>query len=299
MKRIRISVIGKLFINQIKTRVNPRCLVKLSIIVFSKDRPLQLDGLLRSMKRHLAGNFSCSILWKATSKEMAAAYREVFETHAQNLRECCEENDFRRNLFSMISKTDSDSFLTFLVDDILFINPFDISWLRGINPFNAIPSLRLSPEISFCQPGSIETPPPSFQTITSSHWLKFSWLKSKGDWAMPLSVDGNIFSRDDIMALCEKIVFSAPNTFEQAMGPYRFLFKHRSGMCLKRPVIRNFAFNRVQTEIFDFPCGEISSEKFLQLWQNGMQLDIDHLAKVSARSCHVICEPYLTKRNIG
>ena len=278
-----------LWLKFIKTNKNK--LNGLSIIIFSKDRPLQLDGLLRSVLENIEGNYQLIIQWNSTSKEFDKAYYEIFENYNNIIYKNIKEKQFKADLINSIEETEFAN-LMFLVDDILFVNKFNISWLNTINLKKVVPSIRLWPGINYTQPSETYSPPPVIVPFSINPWRLFSWTESNGYWSMPLSVDGNIFDKSEILFLLKKTDFKAPNSLEKAFGPYRFIYKRRKGICLENPVILNFALNRVNTENTDFACGEdYSPEKLLELWNQNQRIDINKMKEIDSNSCHIICTP--------
>jgi hypothetical protein len=262
------------------------------IVVFSKDRPVQLEALLRSAEECFRGDCSMVVLWRATSDSLSQVYSEVFTKYASRNISFVRESSFRDDLIALLNDSTSRGVM-FLVDDLLFVDQFDASLLVGLNLLEVIPSLRLCPGISYCQTQSSASQPPRLSQYKggSTSWLQFSWLESNGDWAMPVSTDGHIFLRMKILNLMRRLRFSAPNSLEKCLGAYRFLFKFSKGLCLRKAAIRNYAFNRVQSEDLSFPCGDWSHEFMLNQWLAGKHLDIKSLSNLPAASCHVCVTP--------
>ena len=69
----------------------------LRVIIPSKDRPAQLDLLLRSIKRFSLdwSDNSIFILYRTTTDEFAAGYKKLMEEHPQFVY--CEEDSFRKD----------------------------------------------------------------------------------------------------------------------------------------------------------------------------------------------------------
>jgi hypothetical protein len=265
-----------------------------SMLLFSKDRPLQLDALLRSIHAQVRGDYLIMVLWKASDERYASAYQKVLKHHAKMLHCAVRESSFREDLIGMLKGLQVPRIM-FLVDDILFVRPFDLQWLRAVDLWKSVPSLRLHPGVSYCQPISKPVLPPALETIDGSPWLKFSWQESHGDWNMPVALDGHVFNRTEILAITQACAFSAPNSMEQAFAAYRFWFRNRQGLCLNTPSILNFAFNRVQSENTNFPCGDVTAESFLSRFEDGWTLDIATLSSTSTNACHVLVEPRFIK----
>jgi hypothetical protein len=267
----------------------------IAIIVFSKDRPVQLEAMLRSAKKFFSGNCTWFILWRASSKQYTDAYTSLFSGKENCNINFVQETDFKTDLLGIL-KNSRHHGLIFMVDDILFVNHFDACAYIGLDPLFEIASLRHWPGISYCQPQMLYSPPPGLKISHKIPWLQFSWRESVGDWSMPVSMDGHLFSRTEILRLFKYVNFKAPNSFEKNLGDFRFLFKYRRGLCMSSPVIRNFAFNRVQSENEDFPCGSWNSDRMLEKWLTGWHLDIEALADLDAHSCHVEVEPVFERR---
>ncbi|WP_366182394.1 hypothetical protein [Flavobacterium ovatum] len=279
------------------TKTTPVSSEGLSVIIFSKDRPMQLDALLRSIKHCVSGEFQVTVQWQTSSLNFEKAYGEVLEKNADLIFEHVKEKNFREDLIEVIQGVEF-SRLMFLVDDILFINPFSISWLNDINLKKNVPSIRLWSGINYTQPSDSISPAPTLYPFSVKPWSFFSWIKSSGYWSMPLSVDGNIFHTKEILFLLKRAQFKAPNTLEKALGPYRFMFKYRNGICLQYPVLINFALNRVNIENSDFPCGEeYTSEKLLEFWNLGRRIDIEAMKAIESNSCHIVCDPIFIDSN--
>ena len=53
-------------------------------LAFSRDRPIQLDGTLRSLRRHCqyAKQLRLTIVYRATSRRQRSAYRALRRDHA-------------------------------------------------------------------------------------------------------------------------------------------------------------------------------------------------------------------------
>ncbi|MEZ7498689.1 hypothetical protein QO200_08055 [Flavobacterium sp. Arc3] len=269
----------------------------LGIVLFSKDRPMQLEALLESIKQCISGDCQIVIQWQTSSADFEKAYGQVLKKYSDIIFEHVKETNFKSDLINVV-KNIKFSRLMFLVDDILFVNPFSIEWLNDIDLRKNVPSIRLWSGINYTQPSDSISPAPYLSPFAMEPWSSFSWMESSGYWSMPLAVDGNVFDTKEILFLLERTQFKAPNTLEKAFGPYRFKFKYRKGLCLQHPIILNFALNRVNIENNDFACGdEYTSEKLLDLWHLGYRIDIKEMQKIKANSCHIICEPLFKELN--
>ena len=118
---------------------------KISLIVFSKDRPMQLAGLLKSIQKYALSPVDVRVLWRASQKEN----RQAYET-AQiefSIVDWCEERKFQEDLKDLVVK--SGSYLMFATDDSLFFQPFRLDGVAG-HPQVACFSMRLGLNITKC-----------------------------------------------------------------------------------------------------------------------------------------------------
>ncbi len=99
-------------------------------IVFSKDRPLQLEALLRSMREKVTGTREVVVLWRATSDDALGAYRDLAAEFSPDGFVFREELNFRSDVVEVVSKSRSRA-LMFLVDDLLFIRSFAVNSIEN------------------------------------------------------------------------------------------------------------------------------------------------------------------------
>lgn len=245
-------------------------------LIFSKDRPLQLAGLLESLRELVTPLSDIRVLYAPSGAEYAAAYAELAASPAgagvRFIRE--EMGGFRRQLLYNLDDMKTDR-VFFLVDDIVFIRPVDLRTFDTSDLRKAIPSLRLGRNTTFCYTADKEQSVPHFHT--NGDLLYWRWQEGKFDWNYPLSADGHLFDRQLIRALCDLINFRSPNSFEDQLDKhFKKLFLAFSGVCYPESRLVNIPCNRVQDEILN-RCGELSPEELLRLWQSGARIDITAL----------------------
>ena len=114
-KRLRLEL--SFFIMRLISLCRQNDNKKYSFIIFSKDRPMQLHALLKSIKYYVSGEFNIYILYSAnTSSSFEKAYKEVENYFINdNTFFVKEELGFRKQLQLILSKIDC-SRIFFLVD---------------------------------------------------------------------------------------------------------------------------------------------------------------------------------------
>lgn len=269
-----------------QTNENAASAEGISFIIFSKDRALQLDGLLRSTLHHVTGAYSIHVLYCASNAAHAHAYRELTDgiQHSDRIQ-WTKEADFRKDLVHTLQGTQTTS-VCFLVDDIVFIRPVDLDTLDRNAMNDGIVSLRLGSQITFCYTKQKAMQLPTLNpSKKQDDLLKFSWEDGSYDWAYPLSVDGHIFPTSEISVAAKLLDYRAPNTFERALQILTPLYQKRPGYCFEYPRMFNIPLNRVQNENENI-SGEISPEYLLAKWQAGLALDFLALKDISTNSVH-------------
>ncbi|MDQ8195147.1 hypothetical protein QEH59_11975 [Coraliomargarita sp. SDUM461004] len=258
----------------------------ITFCIFSKDRALQLDGLLRSMLCHIQGSYSIQVIYSASNDQHARAYQEAAEELKRpDLIQWTQENNFSDDLIQQLKAIQTE-FVCFLVDDIVFIRPIDLDALDRPKIRKGIVSLRLGRNIDYCYTKQKTMQLPDLRPANDSNdLLQFDWTRGTYDWAYPLSVDGHIFLTSEIQITVEHLNFRAPNSFERALQILTPLYQARAGYCFASPIILNIPLNRVQGEN-DNISGTITPEYLLQKWQSGQRLHFEQLADIHTQSVH-------------
>lgn len=268
----------------------------LEFVIFSKDRALQLHGLLSSMCHHLSGSYSVRVLYCASTEEHQKAYEEVADLVKDRLSiEWHREVDFRQDLIGVLGAGESSE-ICFLVDDIVFIRPVDFKSLNGAFLAQGVLSLRLGQGLDFCYTKQKPMRQPALSRGDAEEGLfEFSWSEGQYDWSYPLSVDGHIFPRAEMVLAVERLAYRAPNTFEGALQLLSPLYSKRNGYCFESPRLLNIPLNRVQDEKNNISAN-ISPEYLLEQWNKGMMLDYESLQSVPTNSVHQELDVNFCKR---
>jgi hypothetical protein len=216
-----------------------------SLTVFSKNRACQLDLLLRSVRRFVAGA-RVAVLWAAGGDDFEAGYELARAEHpdVEYVRE--QPGRFREQTVELL---DPGSELGgFLVDDDVFKAPVagddrELAALRERREVTFV-SLRLGPEIIYSY---------ALELATGHPWLGFgrvrtwSWRRARGDWGYPMSLDGNLFRMSELAERVRSLEFDSPNTLEGALS--REPLAGARGVCFERARLVNVPANRVQVEV--------------------------------------------------
>lgn len=286
-------------------------------IVFSMDRAMQLHALLGSYLESAKHPAKLHILYRATTEAHDKCYQEVLRTYSYlsdiNFVSQKSRATFRAQLLAIIAKISAER-IFFLVDDDLFIEPFDLGQIAAIDTRYAVPSLRMGANLSGSYTLQEEQPLPRLSRWSGEYsgaapqavspgtgdgnddLLAWSWEGGLYDWAYPLSVDGHFFTTTEIAALAEHTEFNSPNTFEGNLQAYTDFFGHRLGICYRKSRMVNIPINKVQTDN-DNLHGEIHQDELLAKWNEGLRIDYGALRGALNKSAHEELAITFAKRN--
>jgi hypothetical protein len=277
------------------------------LIVFSKDRPLQLHGMLTSVFRHWMGAFTVSVLVHETDP-CAQAYYDL-QREFRGRATFGFENDFGVNLLASLERCDAP-FFCFGCDDVVYTLPVDVrvvaaafrddSGLLGV-------SLRLGRHIradmfgrelaqpAFAVPsGGVRT----FEEYTpdlGAPDLAWDAAAGAGDWGYPWEVLGTVYPTDYVRATVDAQVRDGqvrnPSTLENA--GWLHWWEHAGG----RSRMQAFAQARlvvptvnVVQSVFGNGIvgpGGMDPAFLLDCWNRGLRLDVDRYRGMAPPSWRV------------
>ena len=95
----------------------------INVVIFSKDRPAQLELLLRSMKRFFVewNKVHTSILYRHTTEDYRVGYEKTKRLHPEFNYVVELPGKFKEQTVSLVNPDNQATM--FLVDDILFYRP--------------------------------------------------------------------------------------------------------------------------------------------------------------------------------
>lgn len=107
-------------------------MASIDCLIFSKDRPAQLDLLLRSIDRHAARRYrKVQVLWAASSGEYALGYNRLASRFGAPYW-LIQETDFELDVRRWLHHSLRSGVISFLVDDDVFYrdatDPLELPW---------------------------------------------------------------------------------------------------------------------------------------------------------------------------
>lgn len=255
----------------------------LTIIIFSKDRPLQLDLTLQSLYRNflLYRSSNLYVIYDSSNQRFQNSYERLMCEHSKcNFIEGLNGG----STLNFICKNSKDPFLMFLTDDNIVYrkNVTTEQDLTKIFDRN-IASLSMRLGLNIKNQG-VEKPyqQPEIE-MDGIHivWDRMS-MPASSYWNYPLSLDGHIFMNKTICPIIEDIFLQNklyhPNKIEQMLQRYFFEVPRFMAAEVKSSIV-NSPNNRVQ-ELVENWFGKVfpaRPEELLLRYEAGERIDLDLL----------------------
>lgn len=263
-------------------------LQSLKVLVFSKDRPLQLDGTLRSFfARVRESDVSVTVLYTTSSPEQEALYRKVQAEFSQVT--FTRETAFKQNVLQAISGC---RFVLFLVDDNIFVRDFSLE--EALKDLSAHPqalgySLRLGENTTYCYPLNCNQAQPARQ-LCASGARSYAWKGAEADFGYPLEVSSSVYRVDDVSPLLHSLDYKNPNTLEGRLAESVSSLSSRFPLLLYPQQSITFCapINKVQS-VADNRAGEqfgVSADALAEEYSLGRRLDINAYYGFVPNACH-------------
>ena len=261
----------------------------MTVIFFSKDRPLQLDAALRSWERHCqdAASASIRVLYQASTSRLLSLYRRLLREHPQ--ADFVREVDFRRDLLLLLRGREG---VLFVVDDTVFVQDFTMAAIAETlrqNPDALGFSLRLGRNTVSCYSMNHAQELPAFQTLPGGI-LKYRWPEAEYDFGYPLEVSSSVYRTQQMLPLLEQLEFKNPNTLEEAMSRQaaRFRQSHPMLLCREQSAAFSIPANKVQ-RVCDNRAGgnpAYSAATLAALYAAGQRIETEAFDGFVPQACH-------------
>jgi len=258
------------------------------LIIYSYDRPMQLYALLESIDKYVTGLEHILIIYRTSNQEYEKAYHVVRETftNAHFLQQTYPFTDLKR-LTSACYLQSSSPYILFGVDDIIvkdFINLNEC--IQAMEQHNAHGFFfRLGKNLDHCYAMNCAQPLPP---LTSAGHEIYSWQFNEGqyDWNYPNNLDFTLYRKSDLINLITSLDYATPYSLEtKLMGQVDYT---QHGLCYESSKIVNFPLNIVQTDWPNNCDNTYSTSQLLELFNQGLKIDIKAIDKIDNKSAHTI-----------
>lgn len=290
------------------------------VIIFSRDRAMQLDATLKSFFRHCSDP-ECAeivILYKTTNDQHLHQYKKLEYEYQSRGVLFEEENSFGDDFLRILFKfTDFSQILgrfffsiiyffrikvgkfhiplgniLFAVDDTVFVRPFtlqSVCYLLEINPEALGFSLRLGLNTTYCYTLNRSQVMPAY-TRLEENALKFKWPGTEADFGYPLEVSSSVYRIADLLPLLSHIPIKNPSGLEGQMDLHVGEFANEKGalLCFNQTVAFSNPVNRVQDLNTNRAGVEFShpNQDLATLFDDGYRIRVENFDNFTPIGCH-------------
>jgi glycosyltransferase involved in cell wall biosynthesis len=252
-------------------------LISLATVLFSKDRPLQLDAALRSLE--LIGGYTTGgppiVLYTTSGSDFESAYR-VLRLQHPNVTFRREVN-FKLDLIQILADID---YILFMVDDTLITArlplPEAVQRLEDHRDLIGF-SFRLGRNTNYCYPADARQALPDFSALQKGE-LSYDWKTGEHDFGYPLEVSASLYRSCDIRPLLGWLPYWNPNSLESELAASLDVLRQRRPRlaCPEQSVAVSVPANLVQTEWSNRASSDekLGAADLLRRFERGERLDI-------------------------
>lgn len=268
----------------------------IAAVVFSKDRPLQLEATLSSLLRRCTDpeRMRAAVLYTTSSAYQEGLYQELRREYPGVVFR--RERWFRQDVLTLVAKTE---FVAFVVDDAMFVRQFSVRTVMDELRSDGMAigfSLRLGTNTTYCYPLDAEQGLPEFEA-RGSGVLAYRWSGASHDFGYPFDLSSSVYRTRDIEPLLRRIRFDNPNTMEAqlAAGASGSGSAHPRLLCFDRSVAFCIPANLVQTVVKNragVRAGE-SAANLADAYERGCRVDMSRYDDFPNNSCHQDVELHL------
>jgi hypothetical protein len=208
---------------------------KISNIVFTKNRPLQLEGYLRSLYKFFGTDLvKTYIIWK--EELFAEQYRKLFSEFS----ECTvrRETDFSDDFFDILSRVDT-KYILFGIDDVVYFDSVDFDVIdKTFDCFDDIFGFSLR----FNEENVKRSDPVSETVIPGQHVYSLNWTQGQTPATRyPFELCATIYPTVLVKRVIDGMMNSNP-LIKKLFSPSSVLVKSLGKIVSKHKILRLFGY---------------------------------------------------------
>jgi glycosyltransferase involved in cell wall biosynthesis len=269
---------------------------KADLVIFSYDRPMQLLACIESIERYITDVDRITVIFRCSTPGFSKAYEEVqamfpkihFMRQSNNA-----SRDFKPLTIATIFSHPAE-YVAFVPDDVIvkdyihFRDCIEAMQKTGAYGFY----LRLGKHIDYCYRSNAKQSVPRSVPVGDNI---FAWQFTIGeeDWRQPNSLDMTLFKKSDIKDDLMDISFNNISLLEQTWNQKTDL--NKVGLFYSESKIVNVPLNVVDAST-NRHMHSYTKEELLELFKDGMKMDIFSLFQTKNRSPHMEYDPAFRKR---
>ena len=271
-------LVGSYFLNPTNRKKKN---LEFEIIIFSFNRALQLESLLKSLIFNLDGNIKIYILYK-TENNTIKLYEKLKKQFIKykNISFIYQDNSFKKSLLYLTKSLSNQNYLNkqllFFVDDQILFREIKLSLLKKLLRIAPIATLRIGintkKSFNLNKKQSIK----DYSYCRKKDFLSWHPIFKNDDLSYVFSFDSSTIPLTLFNRFSRYLIYKGPNTLESAMNygglTYKIL-RLKIASFIKQSAI-NFVITKVQNETIN--RGIFMETKELdELFKNNWKLKIN------------------------
>lgn len=274
------------------------------LIIFTKDRPLQLQSLLESINYYVTGLKDIVVLCHTQNDRFHTAYKKL-EGKFSNIKFVYQSRTNPRQdfwpLIKNIFNNMSSPYFMFSVDDSIVVDYMNISscieMMKRTNAYAFYP--YMGKNITRCYMTNTQKLPPPLQDIGDG-FCTWNLKAGQGPWGYAHSVMMVIYPREHMDYLFHAMEAPSPNRLEELWGGYAKKTSKMTGLCYEISRLINVPINLVQNDCPWNNCSrKYTIEQLLDLFEQGWRIDIKSLYQLKHNAPHIDINIPLTQQPLS
>lgn len=228
---------------------------KFEVLVFSFNRALQLESLLKSLIFNLKGNIRINILYKTEkhTNELYEVLKKKF-IKEKNINFIHQESNFKSSLLKLLKSMDdkysANKQLLFFVDDQILFRNTNLSSIKNLLKKAPITTLRVGLNTRNSYNLNKKQNIKDYPFVIKNNLLFWKPLFKEDDLSYVFSFDSSTIPFNLFYSFSRYLIYKGPNSIESAMnygGLTYKLLKLKLASFIKQHAI-NFVITKVQNE---------------------------------------------------
>jgi hypothetical protein len=265
-------------------------------LIWSKDRAMQLDLLLRSQLECFPGVNATEIVYATSTPDFECGYKKLIEKWQNKDISFRKQGVFKDNVLDVLSCFQSTLVLGNSDDNVFISEIPDKNYALDEN--TAALSLRLNPNVNFCHPANLPLQPPVFGPNSTFMFqygeriYEWDWTTCdpRGCWGYPHPCDSNLYRLDDWIELLQGGAFHNPCSMELWMNRNRPSNKPKM-QCFSKTKLVSVSNNRIDQGGSNNPHGDETQETLNAKWLDDWVIDYGLFRDLQVSQCHIV-KPY-------
>jgi hypothetical protein len=264
----------------------------MNIIIFSKDRPMQLYACLESLiaQAHGIEKHDVTVVYTWSTDRFQAGYDWIIKYFDDYPAPCyltfmdegkTEEGKKYWPFKQCVMEHIGSDKVMFVVDDCIFTHPFSLAECEkelNLNPDAVGVSLRLGHNIDYCYTvNQLQKFPDYILTLQKGSLFKFNWVKGSLEFNNPFEVSSSIYRVREIKPFLENYQWKTPNQLEDVLGMLKKIYFPTKPMLLSYWNSKAFCnpANKVNPSNNRAGVDErYTIENLMTLWEGGYKIDV-------------------------